>query len=248
MEEKNSQRRSGASPRTVLAVGFIYLAVGLLFGDIWGGAQHSLSVFDAFHQWYFYAAGTTWLNTRWLGVPTEKCPLDMWVYQEIIYETKPDVIIDSGTYKGGSALFFASMCDLLNRGRVLSIDIYAYPDRPEHKRITYLLGSSTSDEVLAKVKDAIRPGDKVMVCLDSDHHKAHVHNELRLYSSIVTVGNYLVVEDTDINGHPVYSRSGPGPMEAVLEFLKTNSNYVQDRSREKFGVTLFPGGWLKRVR
>ena len=130
----------------------------------------------------------------------------------------------------------------------MSIDIVAYPNRPQNERITYLLGSSTSDAIFQKVKDSIRPGEKVMVSLDSDHHKAHVLDELRLYSSLVTVGNYLVVEDTDINGHPVYPTFGPGPMEAVQEFLKTNSNFEQDRSREKFGVTMYPGGWLKRVR
>jgi cephalosporin hydroxylase len=87
-----------------------------------------------------------------------------------------------------------------------------------------------------------------MVSLDSDHHKDHVLKELKLYGPLVTPGNYLVVEDTDINGHPVMPRWGPGPMEAVEEFMKNNSDFIQDRSREKFGVTLFPGGWLKRVR
>jgi len=85
------------------------------------------------------------------------------------------------------------------------------------------------------------------VSLDSDHHKENVLNELKLYSGLVTPGNYLVVEDTDINGHPVLPSFGPGPMEAVEEFLKSNSDFIQDRSREKFGVTQFPGGWLKKV-
>jgi cephalosporin hydroxylase len=122
---------------------------------------------------------------------------------------------------------------------VLSIDIVAFPNLPQHERITYLLGSSTSPEIFQKVKDSIQPGEKVMVSLDSDHHKAHVLDELKLYCNIVTKGNYLVVEDT---------ATEPGPREAVEEFLKTNSDYLQDRSREKFGVTMVPGGWLERVR
>jgi cephalosporin hydroxylase len=122
---------------------------------------------------------------------------------------------------------------------VLTIDIVAYPHLPRHERITYLLGSSTSGEILQKLKDSIHSGERVMVSLDSDHTKAHVLDELRLYSNVVTVNNYLVVEDTT---------TLPGPKEAVDEFLKTNSNYVQDRSREKFGATMFEGGWLKRVR
>ncbi len=130
----------------------------------------------------------------------------------------------------------------------MTIDIFEYPNRPQHPRITYLFGSSTSDAIFQEVKNSIHPGERVMVSLDSDHHKAHVLNELRLYSTIVTVGNYLVVEDTDINGHPILPEFGPGPMEAVEEFLKNNPDFMQDRSREKFGVTMFPGGWLKRVR
>jgi cephalosporin hydroxylase len=130
----------------------------------------------------------------------------------------------------------------------LTIDIEEYPGRPQNARITYLLGSSTSDAIIQQVRNSIRPGEKVMVSLDSDHHQDHVLKELKLYGPLVTPGNYLVVEDTDINGHPVMPRWGPGPMEAVEEFMKNNSDFIQDRSREKFGVTLFPGGWLKRVR
>ena len=136
----------------------------------------------------------------------------------------------------------------MKRGRVLTIDIREYPDLPQNGRITYLLGSSTSDAIIQKVTSLIHPGDKVMVVLDSDHSKAHVLDELRLYSRIVTVGNYLVVEDTDLSGHPLPYGPYPGPMEAVEEFLKINSDFVQDRAREMSGVTDFPGGWLKRVR
>jgi cephalosporin hydroxylase len=227
----------------------LHFLIGILVGRIW--ALRPSALLDQFHIWSY---SRTWQNQTWLGVQIGKAPYDTWVYQQIIYETKPDVLIEAGTFVGGSALYFASVFDLVKRGRVLTIDVDAYPGRPQHERITYLLGSSTSDAIFQQVKNSIRPGQRVMVSLDSDHHKDHVLKELKLYSGLVTPGNYLVVEDTDLNGHPVYASfdgSGPrtpGPMEAVEEFLKNNSEFIQDRSREEHGLTLFPGGWLKRVR
>ncbi len=227
----------------------LYFLIGIWVGRIWW--LRSSALLDLFHVWSY---SKTWQNQTWLGLPIDKAPYDTWVYQEVIYETKPDVLIEAGTAQGGSALYFASIFDLVKRGRVLTIDIVAQPGRPQHERITYLLGSSTSDAIFQQVKNSIRPGERVMVSLDSDHHKDHVLKELKLYTGLVTPGNYLVVEDTDLNGHPVYAwfqGSGPktpGPMEAVEEFLKNNSDFIQDRSREEHGVTMFPGGWLKRVR
>lgn len=147
---------------------------------------------------------------------------------------------------GGSAYYFASLFDLLGKGRVVTIDILPIPSRPQHSRITYLLGSSTFEETLRQVRDGIHPGERVMVVLDSDHHADHVKREMEDYSPLVCSGCYLVVEDTDINGNPVLPGSGPGPNEAVHEFLGTHKDFVQDFSREYLGVTYFPGGWLKR--
>ena len=237
----------GRSRLSMIAVMVIYFLVGGWFGWVWRSSQLP-NTFDAFHTWFFDHRQTTWQNTRWLGIQIEKCPFDTWTYQEIIYETRPDVLVEAGTGRGGSAYYFASIFDLLKRGRVLTIDVFKYPDRPQHPRITYLFGSSTSPAVFQAVRNDIHQGDRVMVSLDSDHHKGHVLNELELYSTIVTVGNYLVVEDTDINGHPVLPRFGPGPMEAVEEFLKDNHDFIRDRTREQFGMTMFPGGWLKRIR
>ncbi len=186
--------------------------------------------------------------SNWLGVPAEKSPQDMWVYQEILYETRPDVLIEAGTADGGSAYFFATMFDLMGRGRVITIDIIDSPKRPKHNRITYVRGSSTAADTVAQVKSMIAPGERVMVSLDSDHSKAHVADELKIYSELVTPGCYLVVEDTNVNGHPVYPEFGPGPMEALQDFLKVDSRYQSDLSREKFGLTYFPNGWLRRVR
>jgi len=97
------------------------------------------------------------------------------------------------------------------------------------------------------VKGSIKPSDKVLVTLDSDHAKHHVLEELRIYSKMASVGSYVVVDDTNLNGHPVNRPFGPGPAEAVEEFLAQESGLVRDTSREKFGLTFSPGGFLKRV-
>ncbi len=246
-EPQDSVRKPRRSRFSTMAVLVLCSVVGIFFG--WAVKSGSTpKVFDAYLTWVDHHPESTYKNTYWLGIPIQKCPWDTWVYQEIIYETKPDVLVETGTFMGGSALFFASVFDLLGRGRVLTIDIAEFPRRPQNKRITYLLGSSTSDAIFEQVKNSIRPGEKVMVSLDSNHHRDNVLKELQLYSGLVTRGNYLVVEDTWAKGYADLPNFGPGPMEAVEEFLKNNSAFVQDRSREKYGITGFPGGWLKRVR
>jgi cephalosporin hydroxylase len=183
-----------------------------------------------------------------MGIPAQKCPLDLWVYQEILWEIRPDLIIECGTAQGGSALFLASICDLLNKGKIISIDIEDRKDRPLHRRIEYWLGSSIQEEIMARVKSETENKGKVMIILDSDHHKEHVLKELHIYSPFVSQGSYLIVEDTNINGHPVLSEFGPGPMEAVTEFLKGNADFVIDEGKEKFFMTFNPRGFLLRVR
>jgi cephalosporin hydroxylase len=194
-----------------------------------------------------------------MGIPVWKCPFDLWVYQEIIHELGPDLIIETGTAWGGSALFLASVLDQLGHGSVLSIDLRSRSPLPSHPRIRYLEGSSTDPGVFAQAAGAAQAaasasasasaGDgPVVVLLDSDHHCAHVIEELRLYSPLVSVGSYVIVEDTNINGHPVAPEFGPGPMEAVDQFLVEEPNFVVDRHREKFGMTLNPRGFLRRVR
>jgi cephalosporin hydroxylase len=190
------------------------------------------------------------MNTRWLGVPVIKCPFDLWVYQEILFELRPDVVVECGTSKGGSAYFLSSMCELLGHGHVITIDLYPKPNRPQHERLTYLSGSSTDPKIVSEVTRRIRDADKsasVLVLLDSDHSREHVLDELRLYSPLVTPGSYVIVEDTNLNGHPVWPDFGPGPMEAVDTFLSENDDFVIDSSREKFYLTWNPKGYLKRV-
>jgi cephalosporin hydroxylase len=200
----------------------------------------------AFHELYYTDPGT-WPDTFWMGVATQKCPLDLWIYQELLHEVRPTLIIETGTCKGGSALYLASICDILEVGRVVTIDIEHQADRPTHPRITYLTGSSTAPEIAEQVRVAA-VDQQVMVILDSDHSRDHVIGELRLYADLVAVGSYLIVEDTNINGHPVLPDWGPGPMEALDDFLAETDEFEIDESREKFHMTFNPRGYLRRVR
>jgi cephalosporin hydroxylase len=208
------------------------------------------SVADGFHRLYYDTgySGGTWADTRWFGVPALKCPLDLWIYQEIIHELGPDLIIETGTADGGSGLFLATLCEAKGRGEVISIDIEVRPGRPHHDRLCYITGSSTDQAVIERLTRRASDAETVLVVLDSDHRYDHVLAELHAYAPLVTPGSYLVVEDTNINGHPVYEHFGPGPMEAVEQFLKENHAFAVDVSREKLLLTFNPRGWLRKSR
>lgn len=185
----------------------------------------------------------------WLGVKAIKCPLDLWVYQEIIFDIKPDFIIETGTAHGGSALFLATICDVIKNGTIISIDIETKRLETKHDRIRFLTGSSVDQAVVNQVKSMIRsPVDKVIVILDSDHSKDHVLKEMEIYGKLVSKGSYLIVEDTSVNGHPIAPEHGEGPMEAVQEFLKMHDEFVIDKEREKFLMTFNPNGYLKKIK
>jgi cephalosporin hydroxylase len=186
-------------------------------------------------------------QTYWLGVPIQKSPLDCWIYQEIITELRPDLIVETGTDRGGSALFLATICDAVGNGRIVSIDIRS-ASQVKHPRVTFLVGDSTSEEILTQVRAAAHGTERRIVILDSDHSETHVARELRAYRDFVSIGSSLVVEDTNVNAHPVLPEHGPGPMEAVQRFVREDSDFVIDRAREKFLLTYFPSGFLKRVR
>ncbi len=198
-------------------------------------------------QRLYYDSAQTWQTTSWMGIPTQKCPTDMWIYQEILFEVKPDLLIETGTAYGGSALFFAHIMDLMGKGRVTTVDILDTGQRPTHPRITYVQSSSTDPETFTRLRQGASESGCVMVVLDSDHSAAHVARELELYADLVTPGSYLVVEDTNVNGHPVYSSFGPGPMEAVEEFLEKRSDFAVDPVRERLYMTFNPRGFLKKV-
>jgi len=213
------------------------------------GPKRERDVIREFHKLYYYSsvAGRTWSDTWWMGVRVLKCPLDLWLYQELIFSRKPELIVETGTYQGGTAHFLASMCELVGTGEVLTIDIEEHTGRPAHPRITYLHGSSTDDSILARVRERAKGKQSVLVILDSDHRRDHVRREMEYYGPLVTEGNYLIVEDTNINGNPVLPESGPGPMEAIQDFLQTHSEFSIDRSMEKLLMTFNPGGYLKKI-
>jgi cephalosporin hydroxylase len=202
-------------------------------------------VCDEFHRHYYDSR--VWFETYWLRVPVQKCPLDLWIYQELLVELRPDLIVETGTAAGGSALYLAGICDLLGHGHVVTIDLVE-AERPTHPRISYLSGSSTDPAIIAAVRAEAVHVDSVLVTLDSDHAAEHVLAELHAYAPLVTLGSYLIVEDTNINGRPVLPEHGPGPAEAVAAFLANQADFVVDERREKFGMTFNPGGYLQRVR
>jgi cephalosporin hydroxylase len=175
--------------------------------------------------------------------------------QEILTEIQPDFLVETGTGKGGTTLFYATILEQLRGGKIITVDIDDHDPAvtefvPWRERVRFIKGSSVSSDVFDQIKDQV-DGRKVVVTLDSEHTKEHVLKELELYSTLVPVNSYLVVQDTHLNGHPVpwprLEKTG-GPMEAVQEFLKTNKNFEVDRSREKHLVTQNPSGFLKRVK
>mgnify|MGYP001156708492 FL=1 len=207
------------------------------------------AIIDKFHLLYVENNKQTFDNTYWFGIHAIKCPLDLWVYQELIYKTKPDFIIETGTNEGGSALFLANICELLNHGEIITVDIASVKDKPKHKRINYLQGNSVSTDTINQIKNILdkKTDRKVMVILDDDHSEKHVLNEIEIYGKLVTVGNYLIVEDTAMAGHPSYSELPSGPMEAVQNYLQTHKDFEIDLSCEKFLMTFNPNGFLKKI-
>ena len=202
-------------------------------------------------------------NFTWMGRPIIQLPADIMALQEIIWRTKPDLIVETGIAHGGSLVFSASMLELLGGdGVVLGIDIdirkhnrAEIDAHPMRKRITLLEGSSTSDAVLAEVKRVARDRNNILVILDSNHTHEHVAGELKLYSPLVRKGGYLVVLDTVIEDMPAGlfpDRSwgkGNNPKTAVWEFLRANDRFEIDANLEaKLQITVAPDGYLKCVK
>lgn len=213
--------------------------------------EEQQTIVDRFHRLMYDLTDVNAFRTycvSWLGYGMLKWPTDMWSYQEIITETMPDVIVETGTHRGGSALFFATICDLIQHGEVISVDIddSFRANQPVHPRITFLSGSSTDPAIVANIKRRIAGRKNVFVILDSDHRRDHVLDELRIYNELVPVGGHLVVEDTNVNGHPAYPEFGPGPREAVDQFLAENRHFEVDRIQERFYWTHNPHGFLRR--
>lgn len=193
-----------------------------------------------------------WQNMWFLGIPIQKNPCDLWMMQQIIYETKPDVIVETGTFRGGSALYFAHTLEGMGlaNSRVITVDIEdACREASElplwEKHVEFILGSSTDPAVARQIREQCS-GKRVMVVLDSVHEKDHVLKELD--APLVSPGCYLIVEDTNSDGVPVFPGS-VGPTAALKLFLPTpeGRHFTQDASREAMVLTFNPGGWLERV-
>jgi len=203
-----------------------------------------VDVTNLFHVMYY--GSRVWENTSWFGQQILKCPLDMWIYQELMWNLKPDYIIECGTFRGGSALFYAHLFDLIGHGEIITIDVLEQANRPQHPRIQYLDGSSTDPKMVAQVMQIIGENKRVLVILDSDHARDHVLDEMREWSHVVTSGSYMIVEDSNVNGHPARPDHGPGPMEAIDASMQENDEFEIDLSQEKFFMTQNPRGYLRK--
>jgi cephalosporin hydroxylase len=198
----------------------------------------------------------------WMGRPVIQYPQDLLAMQELIWRVRPDLVIETGVAHGGSLVFYASMLELIGRGRVVGIDIdirahnrQAIEAHPMFGRITMLQGSSVDACVVEQVHAIAQTAECVIVVLDSLHTHDHVARELELYAPLVTKGSYLVVFDTVIEDMPAdafpdrpWSR-GNNPKTAVREFMKSNDAFVCDQDVEhKLLVTVAPGGYLRRIK
>jgi cephalosporin hydroxylase len=211
------------------------------------------AVAEEYMKWYY---GTqVWKQTTWLGINCWKSVSDMWSHQEILFNLKPSLVIEFGTSHGGSAVFYTSILRLIGEPfRVLSVDIShraldsAARDYPE---IEFVESSSTQPAIAERIQQlkAEFPG-KVFAILDSDHSMDHVLAEMRLIRPFLAAGDYLLVEDSCVNGHPIMPGFGPGPYEAIEAYEQEfPDDYAHDREHEsKFGWTLAPNGFLIRKR
>jgi len=217
-----------------------------------------------------YTAGIEWVKASaknripyeidWLGVPVIQTPEDLVLMQELFFKVQPNFVIETGIAHGGGLIFYASLMELLGKGKVIGVDVNirehnrkAIEAHPLFKRVEIIEGSSISADTILKIKSRVPMKSKVIVCLDSDHTKSHVLKELELYESIINVGGYFVVFDTisslladcGIAGKKYISNS---PKEAVSEFLRKNNKFEVDRSFNKLFVSSSPDGFLRRVK
>lgn len=186
-------------------------------------------------------------NTTWLGKPIWQNTLDLWVIQETIWEVQPELLIECGTNRGGSAYYFAQLFDLMGKGRVLTIDIEKMHDL-SHPRIDFVIGDSASEAIVEKTRQAVASANgPVMVILDSDHSASHVRKELEAYSSYVSPGSFVLVQDGLVDVLSLWPSARPGPLVAIKDFLETHPEFEVDTERcEKFLISHHPMGWLRR--
>lgn len=193
----------------------------------------------------------TAFSLKWMGIMTIQNPLDVWVIQEIVFDVKPEVIVEIGTFAGGSAAMWASILQQVTPdGRVVTVDVENRVHKPSllpihHSSVDFLIGSSVDPDVVADVARRVE-GKRTMIILDSEHTRDHVLAEIQAYAPLVTPGSYLVVQDTFVNGHPIEPEWGPGPYEAVEDFLASDDRFEIDETRERLMFTYCPKGFLRR--
>jgi cephalosporin hydroxylase len=202
----------------------------------------------------------------WMGVPTVQLPEDVMRLQEVIWRVKPDVIIECGVAHGGGAIMYAAWLKAMGQGRVIGVEVEFRGNHKEQienhlmgDRIELVVGSSIDPAIVAKVKSMIKPGEKVMVILDSNHSKAHVAAELEAYYDIVSVDSYIVATDGCMEflydvprGKPEWKDDNPAA--AAREFASAHPNFIIDNPVPEFNeseltrtLTHWPDAWLKRV-
>lgn len=202
-------------------------------------------------------------NFSWMGRPIIQFPQDMIAMQEIIWLTKPDLVIETGVAHGGSILYYASLLELIGHGEVLGIDIDIRPHNlqaiethPMGKRVKLMQGSSIAPEMIQKVREYAQE-KRCLVVLDSNHTHEHVLAELLAYADLVCVGGYCVVMDTLVEDMPQRFfengdrpwKVGDNPKTAVLEYIKTHPEFEIDKQIDhKLLISVAPDGYLKRVR
>lgn len=200
----------------------------------------------------------TYHEITWLGVPIWQLPQDMVMMQELIWKLRPDVILETGLALGGSAIFYASLLEVIGHGHVISVELNVQkPVRatvaahPLGKRTTQLQGSSIDDDVIARVKGMIEPEARVLVVLDSNHTRAHVRQELEKYAAFVGADGYVVVFDGNMetladaaDGKPEWIEDNPAA--ATRDFLADHPEFEIDPHYNRLGATYCPGGFLRR--
>jgi len=203
----------------------------------------------SFNKTYYYLRCNTIDNTRFMGKHVLKFPTDLWAYQEIIFEHRPDVIVETGVFLGGGTYYFSKLCQLFGHGRVIAVDItldHTDPELASLPNVTLIEGDSTAPATLERVRALISPGEKVMVVLDSDHTAESVQAEMALFSQLVSEGQYLVVEDGIVDRvYPFWVNRGP--LTAIKRFLHQNSDFQPDYFHNRFLLTQNPSGFLLRV-
>jgi cephalosporin hydroxylase len=194
-----------------------------------------------------YWQSLAWRQTTWLGQRVPRPPTDLFAYQELLNRTQPDWIIDIRSGSGGRAWFLATVCDLIGKGQVIAIERKAAARRPEHDRIRYIIGSALDDEIVEEVHALVGRPANALVILGARGTARRIAEEHQLYEDLVPVGGYVVVEDTVINGHPVWPNFGPGPAEAVKGIVERRENFAIDAEMGKYRLSFNPNGFLRRM-